>query len=274
MRRSKYVQSFIDKSLYVQIREKLREKETVLFTGTPCQCLALRNFLRKPYDNLYIVDIVCHGVPSPMIWNLYLDDLCNAYGKKREDIIDIQFKYKDGVKYFWKHPGFKILWKDGTEYLDYSNHTCFENGFLSNLFVRPSCHHCKIKNLTSKSDISIGDFWGVEFQKPNFFDNNGVSIALLNTDKGKEIFEKIKERFYIEKISIEDAIKYNKRICESSPVNKNRKKFFKQLNENNLDELVSKLSRTKQSPLRKVIRKGKTVILSIYERKIKEMFIT
>lgn len=240
LRRSKYVQSYNVNS-YQEIKKQLRVGRLVLYTGTPCQCLSLRKFLRKEYENLFIVDIVCHGVPSTKVWDIYLNMLCRQNGENKENIKDIQFKYKDGQKYYWKHPGFKVEWKDGKSYIDYSNHTSYENGFLSNLFVRPSCHHCKVKNLTSDSDITIGDFWGCESQCQELFDNNGVSIAIVKTEKGRQLFKRIQNKFNFKEVTIEDVTKYNSRICVSAPENQNRYLFFRELKDDNMDTLVNRL---------------------------------
>ncbi len=226
--KSKYVQSYAVDS-YKNVRDILNQGFLVLYSGTPCQCSALRNFLRKDYENLYIVDIVCHGVPSPKVWDKYLEELSSQYGCKTNDIIEIQFKYKDSKKFFWKHPGFLVKWKDGTQYLDFSNNTPYENSFLTGMNVRSSCYNCKVKNLSSKSDITIGDFWGCEYVQPDFFDNDGISIVFVNTLKGKKLLDKIKSQLDCRQISLNDALKYNKRISQSVNPHHNRTLFFNKI---------------------------------------------
>ena len=158
--RSKYVQSNLT-GVYKEVKKQLQNGKRVLFTGTPCQTTALKNFIGKNDDNLYLVDIICHGVPSPEVWQEYLTELSEEYSEKKEDICSVCFKYKDGARK-WTHPGFLVKWEDGKEYIDFSNNTWYENGFLNNLYVRPSCHICKFKSLSSISDLTIGDFWGMQ----------------------------------------------------------------------------------------------------------------
>lgn len=249
LRRSKYVQSN-NLEAYKNVLNFLKEGRKVLFTGTPCQSLALRKYLHKDYENLYVVDIVCHGVPSPLVWNRYLNEISKKFRESIDDIKDIKFKYKDKKRYIWRHPGFKIVWKDDKKYEVFSNKTGYENGFLTNLFVRPSCHDCKIKKLTSSSDITIGDFWGVEKILPNFYDEEGVSIAMVQTERGRELFDAVKGTFSVTPITIDEATRYNQRIVVSSTANRNRNKFFSKLNsEEPIDEIVKRcLKPNKLSP--------------------------
>lgn len=240
LRRSKYVQSN-NHNAYKNVLKFLKEGRTVLFTGNPCQCLALRKFLHRDFENLYIVDVVCHGVPSPMVWERYLNEVSNKFDERKEEIVDIKFKYKDNKKYIWRHPGFRIDWKDGKTFEVFSNETSYENGYLGNLFVRPSCHSCKIKSLSSSSDITIGDFWGVEDVCPSLFDDDGVSIALIQTEKGQKLFDAVKDTFTLHPISIEDATKHNQRIVVSPLPHRNRNSFFEELSsDHSIDNIVNK----------------------------------
>lgn len=183
--RSKYVQSDNRRSYYL-VKEKLSTGKQVLYTGTPCQCLSLRKYLKRDYNNLLIVDVVCHGVPSPMVWNKYLIEQSQKMNERVEAICDIKFKYKDEIKYHWMHPGFVLRWDSGNELKCYGNETSYENGFLSNLFVRPSCHKCKVRRLSSGSDLTIGDYWGCDKLYPEQIDRRGVSVLFGNTDKGRK----------------------------------------------------------------------------------------
>lgn len=235
--RSKYVQSNT-RDIYVQVREMLQKGKKVLFSGTPCQCSALRRFLAKDYDGLICVDVICHGVPSPKIWDKYLNEKCEEYKEQRGNISDVQFKIKNITKgYVWRKPGFLIKWKDGTEFISFGNATSYENGFLGNLFVRPSCHNCKVKSISSDSDITIGDYWGCNDVKPDFDDENGVSLVFLNSDKGQKIYEQILDKVDSIRLTTQEAVYHNDRIVYSSRPHPNRKKFFKHANEK-LDDVV------------------------------------
>lgn len=184
------------------------------------------------------------------MWNRYLNEISKKFRESIDNIEDIKFKYKDKKRYIWRHPGFKIVWKDDKKYEVFSNKTGYENGFLTNLFVRPSCHDCKIKKLTSNSDITIGDFWGVEKILPTFYDEEGVSIAMVQTERGRELFDAVKGTFSVTSITIDEATRYNQRIVVSSTANRNRNKFFSKLNsEEPIDEIVKRcLKPNKLSP--------------------------
>lgn len=224
--RSKYVQSnTID--VYKTIREQLRNGQKILFTGTPCQVSGLSRFVgEKLSANLYLVDIICHGVPSPKVWNEYIRELCVYNQETVNNISSIAFKYKDDVRK-WNHPGFRVTWNSGREFVDFSNNTWYENGYLGNLFVRPSCHSCSFKDLRSPSDLTIGDFWGCSDVLPDIFDENGVSVVLSKTEKGNQLITKIKNRIEYMPISSDIAVKHNARIIKSAPPSRNRSKFWK-----------------------------------------------
>ena len=236
--RSKYVQSDASNS-YPLVKDFLLKEKNVLFTGTPCQCLALRRFLRKDYDNLVVVDIVCHGVPSPKIWQQYLNEESEKIGCSVSEIEEIRFKYKEKDKYHWKHPGFLIKWKNGKLFKIFSNKTSYENGFLTNLFTRPSCAKCKMKPLASSSDLTIGDFWGVEKVYPDFMDKNGVSILFINTKIGELIYHEIQSQLLTLQISVEDAVHFNARVTKSITMNKKRDMFFELVSNRSVDYSVN-----------------------------------
>lgn len=244
--RSKYVQSDMT-NVYNSIKRQLSDGKKVLFSGTPCQTTALAKFVgEKLRSNLYLVDIVCHGVPSPSIWQEYLDELCKQKSQRKEDIIQICFKYKNNEK-TWLHPGFYVKWKDGTEYLDFSDNTWYEKGFLGNLYVRPSCHECVFKSLRSISDMTIGDFWGCKELYPDLFDINGVSLVIVKTKKGEYIKKKITDNMNFILISKNEACKYNSRLTEPSQKNFKKQKFWEKYNDldknvNNMEKLIEELT--------------------------------
>lgn len=226
VRRSKYVQSDCSK-IYIKIEEKLKQGEEILFTGTPCQVNALYRYIKPSLrEKLYLIELVCHGVPSPTVWKKYLQLLSEKLNKKGKTIKSIQFKYKDEKKYYWDHPGFRVVWEDGSEYIDFSNNTWYENGYLGNLFVRSSCHNCHFKQLSTAADVTIGDFWGCKHLYPKFYDSNGVSVIAINSIKGEELFDNIKGKIYYLSISKEEAVKYNQRFVESAKPSPKSKRFW------------------------------------------------
>ena len=189
LRGSKYVQSRIGDS-YRETKQFLKEKRQVLFSGTPCQIAGLKRFLGKEYENLLTVDVACHGVPSPGIWNSYLKELSNRL-LPGSSIKSVNFRDK---KFGWKNYHITIvLEKEGKQHV-YSvpfYRDWYLLSFLKNLILRPSCSSCQMRNGKSGSDITIGDFWGVETICPELDDDFGTSIILVNTLKGSNIVKKI-----------------------------------------------------------------------------------
>lgn len=207
---SKYVQSYIGDS-FKEVETFLKSGRKVLFTGTPCQVSALHLFLRKDHDNLYTMDFVCHGVPSPGVFRWYLQGELNEIARKgnkntvslptitsipKGDVLipkgikikDIRFRDKSTG---WKKYSFALdLTKATAEgekiqftlSKDLTQHP-FLRGFIGDLYLRPSCYNCPAKALSSRSDFTVADFWGQEDNFPNFDNNTGVSAVTLNTDK-------------------------------------------------------------------------------------------
>jgi coenzyme F420-reducing hydrogenase beta subunit len=182
---SKYLQSDL-KDTFIKIKEDLQKDKLVLFTGTPCQTAGLNSYLKKVNKkNLFLCDIICHGVPSPLIWKEYLYFLEKKYNDK---IVGITFRNK---VFGWNKGALvanmikRTYCKDW--FVDY-----YYSLFFSELILRPSCHECKFCNFERPSDITIADFWGIEKTLPDFNDNKGVSLVLISTVKGKDLFENIK----------------------------------------------------------------------------------
>lgn len=172
---AKYVQSTLGDT-FSKVRHFLVDNKLVLFTGTPCQVRGLLNYLRKDFANLVTMDFVCHGVPSPRLWQDYLKHI----NVDEEIITSISFRSK---KRGWSHNSIFIA--AGTKVLfdDYAINSDYFRGFISNIYLRESCFDCKLKSLKSGSDITIGDLWGV---KDDNCDDIGTSLVLVNTEKGKK----------------------------------------------------------------------------------------
>lgn len=211
MQGSKYVQSKIG-YLHKEIEEKLKEKKEVLFTGTPCQVDGLYRYLEnKNIDttNLYTCDIICHGVPSPKIYMEYLKQLEEKFNSK---IKSINFRYKENNY----TQNIKIEFENGQEYIsNYFKGDILYNLFLKDYILRDSCYRCKYASTKRVSDITIGDFWGIEKTIKNFDDKKGVSLILVNTEKGKAIFNKVSSKFNLIESKIEDCMQNNlKKPCD------------------------------------------------------------
>ena len=176
-RGSKYVQSNIGNS-YALAESFLKNGRLVMFTGTPCQISGLKKYLGKEYDNLLAVDVVCHGVPSPMIWRKYLEEVANLDGAGT--VTSINFREKSTG---WKNYSVAIDSSRGQVISKFSEND-YMRAFLLNLSIRPSCYNCHAKAGCSGADLTIGDFWGIENMMPEYDDDKGVSIVLVGSSHG------------------------------------------------------------------------------------------
>lgn len=205
MRGSKYVQSDLG-NIFSQIRNELQEHKQVLFTGTPCQCDGLRHYLGREYDKLYLCDIVCHGTPSPKVWLDYLKWQEKIRGQKIKKV-----SFRD--KYFgWHKQAIHLEFADGSEYRNTTNKDPFYIMFFSHVCHRPSCHDCQYASYERCSDLTIGDFWGIEdakavssskitgdngaanienYEFKDFADETGTSLVFANTEKGEKLLQRM-----------------------------------------------------------------------------------
>lgn len=232
-RGSKYVQSKIGNT-YKYAKRYLDEGKIVLFSGTQCQIKGLNLYLRKKHENLILVDIICHGVPSPLVFNLYKNNLKKKYNS---DIEKIGFRVKDKG---WKAYSYETKFKNGERYIKTAHEDIYMEGFLKDLYLRPSCYECKAKNFTNNSDISLADYWGVQNKHLEFDDDKGISLILVNSRKGQEIIDKISDDIERIETDLDYGISCNPCIVEPVKYNMKRDKFFKELNKGNLDEVIKK----------------------------------
>ncbi|WP_051204394.1 Coenzyme F420 hydrogenase/dehydrogenase, beta subunit C-terminal domain [Butyrivibrio sp. VCD2006] len=201
IRRSKYSQSDMN-NVYGEIKECLKKGEYVLFCGTPCQTAAVAKSLDKEYDSLFLVDFICRGVYSPEKYKDYLHDLEKEYGS---DIKSVWIKNKEKG---WHSLSTKIEFDNGSVYMKVGLEDSFGKEYLIyNNGIRPSCFDCKFKGQKRSSDITIGDFWGLDGTEMD--DNLGTSAVIIHSDKGQELFEAIKSNCMFAKMTIEDVIRGN-----------------------------------------------------------------
>lgn len=222
-RGSKYVQARVGDT-YKKCEHFLKNGRMVLFTGTPCQIAGLHHFLRKQYNNLITCDFVCHGVPSPKVWCMYLKEIVDGANRV---ISDIQFRNKDNG---WKKYNFKISYaaeSKNTNLSSYHRENLFMQAFERNIILRPSCYNCKVKEGRSMSDITIGDYWGVQINYPEMDDDKGTGLVFVNSQKGEVLFQNIKV-LGIE-TNYEEAVLHNSSFNRSATPHPNRTKFFARL---------------------------------------------
>ena len=250
-RTSKYIQSDIGDS-FCKAKEILNKGKKVLFTGTPCQIEGLLCYLGKEYDNLYTQDIICHGVPSPLVWRKYLD-----YRRKKDKKVpnDVKFRNKDNG---WKKYNLKFTYDDKI-YKKNQSEDLYMRSFLNNLSLRDSCYECNFKKYDRLSDITLGDFWGIENIDSNFDDNKGTSLVIIHSNKGEELINSIKENILIKSIDLNEAIKYNASYIKSTKKDEKRRDFFRELDNVRFDKLIDKYC-VKTNLLKKFLRRLKTIL--------------
>ncbi len=235
-RRSKYVQSNIGET-FKEAEHFLIQGKNVLFTGTPCQIAGLLLYLKKNYDNLFCVDIICNGVPSQKIFNLYKDYLEQKYNG---NITEFSFRHKTYSLFHGYNSknikaiiGKKIIVKN-------SQNDIYLKAYHSGLFNRPSCYQCKYANPNRISDITIGDFWRVEELYPDKEAHKGISIMIANTAKGRTLVSKMQNLMMMEEIDKELVIKRNGRLNNPSTIHPKREEFFNLLKYQQIDGVVDR----------------------------------
>jgi len=214
---SKYVQSDT-KETFKAVKSDLKNKREVLYIGTPCQIAGLRSFLKKEYDNLYTVDLICHGVPSIQI----LKDRLKKKVDQNLSFDSILFRNSTSYK-------LSLCNSNGIVYSKSLSIDPFMKGFFCGLFNRESCFNCQYAQAKRCADITLGDFWGIGTNNSvSYSIKDGISLVLCNSDKGKSLLSKIKENLYIEQREIKEAATGNSQL--RSPVKKRfRTKLFRKL---------------------------------------------
>ena len=240
-RGSKYVQSYIGDS-FKQVEVFLKAGREVLFSGTPCQVAGLKRFLRKDYENLWTIEVVCHGVPSPKIWREYLSTL------ELKNIGSISHKDKTTG---WR--GYSFTIKDVNQkivFTEKANDNKYMMAFLRNLTLRPSCFSCPAKAGRSHADFTLADYWGIEHLFPELDDNKGTSFICVNTPKGLDLINDLN----IQKIrtDYQKTVPYNSCIVKSTIEPIGRKQFWKEYEEHGIDVLFSL---KKKSIIKRIIKR-------------------
>lgn len=210
---SKYAQSNMS-GVYQKLKVDLKEGKIVLFSGTPCQTATVKAFVPKVLqENLYLIDIICHGVSSPTVWNDYLLYLEEKVG---QTLIAVDFR--DKAKYGWSG-----LHKESFVFEDGKKRT-FQYTYYNDLLIRPSCNVCPYANLNRPSDITIGDFWGWEKACPSFNkDDKGCSLVLINSSRGKDWFDSVTDQLHFVEVPLQLCIQPN--LQQPTPENPLRTQF-------------------------------------------------
>lgn len=252
LRGSKYLQAKVGNT-YKCVKRNLISGTLVLFSGTGCQINGLKSFLGKEYDNLICVDVICHGVPSPALWHKY------AKHQEQENngkLKYISFRCKDDS---WTDFGMKEVCKGISEgkikktYIS-KDKDAYMQMFLRDYCLRPSCYECTAKKV-KMSDLTIGDFWGINNVAPDMNDGMGTSLVLVRTAKGKDIFEKISSSMKLKEVSYEDGVKGNPAEFKSCDRPIQRDTFFDDMHSMSFEELEHKYAALMKVSLKKRIKR-------------------
>lgn len=217
---SKYLQSHVN-DCYKKAKEFLNSGRKVLFSATPCQIAGLKTYLKKDYDNLYTLDFICHGVPSPKAWEEYLKEKEREFNSKA---ISVSFRNKD---ISWEGFSLKIIFKNGEVYRKNLQEDIYLKGFLRNIYLRSSCYECEFRGENYSSDLTIADYWGIRAVHPEIEVGKGVSCMLVRTSKGKELLEKIKSELCVYNSDVKFIEQNNICLIRSTSRPAERDRFFK-----------------------------------------------
>nr|QIM10125.1 F420H(2):quinone oxidoreductase [uncultured Prevotella sp.] len=261
LRGSKYVQSN-KLEVFTEIKELLSKETFVLFSGTPCEVNALYKYLgHKDTTYLYTCDFVCHGVPSPKVWKKYLDEKEKEYDAKTE------YVFHRDKRHGWKTYSITLLLSSMTKTAEYSKILTFDKylqTFLRNVSLRPSCYNCKFKGVERVSDITLADFWGISRVLPAMNNDTGVSLVLVQSEKGKELFGLIKPEIEYKEVVPQQVVKINENITVSAKEPESRRLFFENIDNFAFNELYNSYVRRSNSYEAINLVKGYTKLLLHY----------
>lgn len=256
MRGAKYSQSHAG-HLFRQLKELLESGKPVMFTGTPCQCAGLKAYLGKEYAQLLLVDMICHGVPAPAVWGSYINHR-RQQDSNGSDLISVDQRDKSTG---WSHYAYSITFRyaNGHTYSVRQSEDPYMRGFVQNLYLRHSCSNCTFKGIGRCSDLTLGDCWGIWESHPDFDDNKGTSLLLIQSENGQKLWECIQSDFRTVALTAEEAVLYNPSAMRVSDAHPCRAELFSRLRTGEpvvpliRDLLTPKAER--QSLIRKLLRK-------------------
>lgn len=234
---AKYTQSILERC-FAKIKSQLHAGRYILFSGTPCQCRGMKAFLGKENDNLITVDIICHGVPSPKVWQAYIDYRSQKENNGvRPQKINMRSKVSGWSKYSYST---EFDYGNGKITRIHNSQDLFMRAFVGNICLRNSCSNCKAKGVERCTDFTLGDYWGIWNQYPEFDDNKGTSVVFVHSKKGQEILEQLRDKIECLEVNLEDAYKENKSLVNSSMPHPDREEFLAQVTAENFEELMKK----------------------------------
>ena len=256
MKTAKYVQSDMN-DILPSVARDLNEGKMVLFSGTPCQIAGLYAYInakRVNDEKLFTCDLVCHGVPSPKVWHDYVEYIKKKYNQEIEtaNFRDKSFGWDSHCESFLLSNGKKVARRDYTDL------------FYEHIMFRPSCHKCYFANVNRIADVTLADFWGIEKNKPEFNDNKGVSLVLVNTEKGKRMFEASMSDLESFECNVQNCMQPT--LVKPSVASGRRTAFWNDYNQMSFDEVLTKYT-TPLSVFLRVKRSLKQVMYKMGLRK-------
>lgn len=227
---SKYVQSDMN-NIAKSVKEDLKNNRKVLFSGTACQVAGIKAFIPENLqENLYTCDLICHGVPSKKIFFEFLKYIENISEKNIKEFI---FRDKS---FGWESHYETAIFEDETTLTT----QYFRNLFYGHNILRPACYECNYANTHRPADVTIADFWGIDEIAPEFLDSKGVSLIIINNDKGKEWVDNIKEDLDFIECDIEECIKHTYTLNQPTPRPETREQFWEDYQQEEFEQIIEK----------------------------------
>ena len=252
LRGSKYVQSEIPCGLYRQIQDQLKLGLPVLFSGTPCQVAGLRGFLHKAYENLFCCDLACMGVPSPLLFQKYIDW---KRGQNDKPLVSYEFRNK---AHGWKTPDVRLHFSGKKTILERGGQNPYSGAFGKRIALRPACYACDFKSVTRPGDLTLADFWGVAKKYPEYDrDDKGTSLVLVNTKKGKAWLDDCQSSLFLGPADLDTAVAGNPMLVRPSPRPPQRDTFYLDLKKLPVAAMVRKYRLHGPTKLRRLAAKAK-----------------
>lgn len=221
MRGAKYIESDL-KNTFSEIKELLKNGRKVLFSGTPCQTAGLKSFLGKDCDSLFCVSFICNSVASSFVFRDYLKETEKRAGKRA-----VKVNFRDKTTGWLNYASsFSVEFGDGSIHREQGSADLFKSALVNRIITRPICSDCPFRKYERAADITLGDFWGIEKTYPELSDNNGVSLAVVHTEKGSELLSRIGEKAELHEVDITKAVEYNPAFYIQTPPHRSRNMFW------------------------------------------------
>ena len=257
LRGAKYLQSD-STGCFAEIRAHLENGRWVCFSGTPCQIGGLKAYLRKTYERLLCIDLICHGVPSPLGWAQYREALAKEH---RAPMTKFVFRNKEKS---WKRYSVSATFANGSNYSAMLVKDPYMRVFLAGIMLRPSCYACPFKGESHFSDLTIADFWGIENVLPELDDDKGLSLIVLHSDAAKTFFAGLEPKLVCQPVAADKALQGNQSWYKSVNANPLRRKFMTDLPKMPFERLSEKYCGTRVAA--RVRRKWASLLQRLFKK--------